>query len=368
MKLGPKIIRDINSAMINLYQIEPDVLGILKRSGIGIANFGFVSAKETWPTIIEYAEINQQIDQLITQASQENDGNGELKRIKAELLDGDLRRVRKIAEVVKQGKCILFLGPGALQFNANGVLSTFNESLAAQLCIKLNSPSGIYYDEALKKDLRYIVQRYEALPGYVNGEIGAKAVSHFQNVQPRILDRPFQDLKMMNFKLIINTNADDSFSSVVNTTNNSLCGNDYYDFSNDPENQHPDLSKFEKVEYNIFGSLKYPHSILFTEADYVRFSKNILQKTPPLPLRVINYFDDSQYYLFLVFQFSAWHLKILMEALSIVKKDERSVSVYIDKPLSHHEFEYYDKEFKFHFLDYDVSEFTTILWREYQKI
>ncbi|HMG92325.1 MAG TPA: SIR2 family protein [Chryseolinea sp.] len=370
MSLGPKLKRDINSILVKLYPTPGDIRGVLIRAGIPIGGFNMAeSARDSWPKIIDYSEENRRLDALVTTANREHAGNYEITRVASEMQVGDKNRLMAIAKAIKDEKCILFLGPGVLQCNQGQQLTSFNKFLARQLQIELNN-GEVYYDPALQLDLRYIAQRFQTLPTYIKGDIGNLAQTHFEEIRPQITTRPFDNLALLPFSMVINTNPDNIFEQTVNSASPDKVWSSYYRFSNEVvDGQKPfDPLRNKIIEYNIFGSFKNIHSILFTEADYVAFTKNILQRTPPLPNEVIACFDETKYYMFLGFEFSLWHLKILLEALTIIRTEGRSISIYMDNPLSHHELEYFDKEFKFHFINRDVSSFTDSLVRQFNAL
>lgn len=370
MNLSPKLKRDINKILSDLYPTSEDIGAFIKRAGLQIGRFNLAKApRESWPCIIDDSEENEMIPSLVETACGDHGGNAELSRILDEMNNGNKTRLKKIAKAIKTGQCILFLGPGVLQtYKADGLLS-FNQCFANELLIKLNT-GNIFYEEKLKKDLKYIVQRYETFDHYIKGEVGTKAKEYFESIKNSVLKLPYENLSKLPFPLVINTNPDTILSETINTILPDSSGGTFYKFNNDLTETEvvEDLSKYKTIEYNIFGSFKRPQSILYTEADFVRFSKHILEKNPPIPKEVNKCFDETKSYLFLGFEFSLWHLKILLEALNIERIEDRGISIYIDKPLPHHDLEYFDKEFKFYFFNSDVTTFTNTLLSEFNKL
>jgi hypothetical protein len=376
MSLNPQFKRDLQRELSRHYPVVQNAVAMLDLAQIDTSKLhaNNVTATALWIEAVNYAEETVQIGEILTQALTDFPASPELLRLRKDFDNGVDTRITTLAKAIQQKQCILFLGPGMLNIRSGAQTTPFTRSLSRDLSNEL-ARNKIYFDESLREEVRYVSQRLQTNPLYVKGDLGVKAQKFFAANQAIVDRQPYRDLTELPFPLVINTNPDSIFYDLMNTKVPSA-GVDF-DFYNQSNSGSP-INEFEEPDtvtpmpqcfvYNIFGSFKNPHSILFTEADYVSFVKNILQRSPGLHKNVIRQFDDTKYYLFLGFEFSAWHLKILFEALSIVKLEDRSISIYIDNPLPHHELEYFDKEYKFYFFNTNIVNFTNALLTKYRTL
>lgn len=290
-------------------------------------------------------------------------------------------RLGKLAEALKQRKCVVFLGPDVLKVRDGNSLITFNESLCSKLEQEMKNYT-IYYDKNLNKNLAYLAQCYADDPAYAPGDIATQALELYNELLPRTIDRGiYEDLARLPLRLVINANTDDILFQQLKKAG-IPCTADFYDISNYKATAviSQSASKLDATDqpagamvYNIFGSYQVPDSVLFTESQFLDFINRVLQGNPRLDPEVLRELNEKESYLFLGFDFEQWYFKILFQLLNIKKEQYASVSCGfeeidadpIDGPVnakvSVYNREFYEQEFKMFFVNDDIRNFISEL-------
>lgn len=316
-----------------------------------------------WDRIVDHADDNNKLEGLLEIVLESFGGNADLKAMYGEIKNGFDHRVEKIAKAIKMNQCVLFLGPHILQCLQNNQVVAFNRLFSRQLAAELDK-EGVYYDKNQAEELSYIAQRYEEMPTFVNGETGHKAKTAFAAATRHL--GVYEQIAKFSFPLIINTNPDQILDELYQK-NGVAFSSSYYDMSNDVENSGA-LKAGSAVIYNIFGSFQNPFTIVLTDTDKVKFAKNVVKNDPPLP-PMIKKALENRYYLFAGFDFDEWHLKILMDCLGLAKKEDRSFALSAQGPDADESInEYFEKEYKFYFINREMEKFLAQIYEVYQKI
>ncbi len=375
MPIHPRLKHNIVKLLAKLIGTSADARPYCDVVGIDTASIALGNAAYTdWYNIVSAAEKQEDLlEKLLIEVLTNFKGNTELQAFCDEVKEGFDRRVERIAKAIKTNQCVLFLGPDMLQTVSDGKLISFNKLFATQLAAELQN-EGVYYDESLRDTLPYIAQRYEDMPTYVIGEVGTKIRTAFQ--EATIYSQVYNAVSIFTYPLIINANPDSIIDGIYQQKSfngqpvNLAQGS--YDMTNDSDSTTPftaDLSKPNSViSYKIFGTLDNPASILFTDAHRVLFSKNVVRNDPPLP-PLIKKMLTNKYYLFLGFNFSEWHLKILIDCLGLAKNEGRSFALTAapgSSGLSMND--YFEKEYKFYFIEKDIERFMVQVKEEYDQL
>jgi hypothetical protein len=374
MAIQPKLKHNIVKLLAGLISNKTDAVPYCDAAELDTSVITFENAAYTnWYNIITAAEKQERLEALLSEIAVPFSGNTELKHFIDEVKEGFDRRVEQIAKAIKMNQCVLFLGPDLLQGMEGGGVKAFNRLFSEQLVKELDKES-IYYDKEQAALLPYIAQRFEDMPTYVIGEVGAKAKTAFQ--QATVYRQVYDVISSFVYPLIINTNPDSILDDIyreklINGQPVNVAAS-YYDMTNDVDGGGSftaDLSKPNTVvSYKIFGSLENPASILFTDAHRVLFSKNVVKNDPPLP-PLIKKLLANRYYLFLGFNFSEWHLKILIDSLGLAKNENRSFALTSIPGMAGSSMnEYFEKEYKFYFIENDIENFINKVKEEYNHL
>jgi SIR2-like domain len=353
VRLLANLVRDKKTAMTYAEHGELDTTAI-EFDDMALVN---------WDRIVDHADDNNKLEGLLEIVLESFGGNAELKAMYEEIKNGFDQRVVKIAKAIKLNQCVLFLGPQILQCLHNNTITPFNQLFSLELAAELDK-EGVYYDKEQAGELSYIAQRYEEMPTFVNGETGHKAQKSFAAATKH--KGVHEQIAKFAFPLVINTNPDDILDDLYKNNNIPFSGS-YYDMSNDMSNSGS-MTPGATIIYNIFGSFQNPFTILFTDTDKVKFAKNVVKNDPPIP-PLIKKMLENRYYLFIGFNFDEWHLKILIDSLGLAKKEDRSFALSARLNADDEQYnEYFEKEYKFYFINKEMEKFLGQIDEAYQKI
>jgi hypothetical protein len=343
---------DANMAKTLATQAELDVTQIMFSD----------KAVDNWNNIVSFADEGDQLNQLLDVVAN-HFKNDKLNNYQNDLQNGFSKRVNSIATAIHQNECVLFLGPEVLQCLNEGQTQPFNNFLAGKLAQELER-KGVYFDAEHRNSLSYIAQRYEEMPTFISGDLAKKAQKNFAEVSKHL--GVYEQIAQWRFPLIINTNPDNSLEELYRNHKRPFSSG-YYDMSNDADNVSaitPDATYI----YNIFGSFQNPFSILFTDIDKVKFARNVVKNDPPIPTAIKKALENK-YYLFVGFDFNEWHLKILIDSLGLARKEDRSFAIPAQaEDVNETNNEYFEKEFKFYFINKEMQQFLTHVGTAYQQI
>jgi hypothetical protein len=364
MGVQAKLKHNIARLLAKLISNIDDAIPYCEAAGLNMATIALGNAAYTdWRNIVNAADAQEGLlVALLKEILTNYSGNPELSSLYDEVKEGFDRRVELIAKAIRSNQCVLFLGPELLQTMKDGQVVSFSRDFSLQLAHELHD-EGVYYDDSLKDTLPYVAQRFEEMPTYVLGEVGAKIKTAFQ--QATIYEQVYHALSTFAFPLIINTNPDSIIDKIYQQKAfdgqpvNLVRG--CYDMTNDSDISGVLEGDFTKpntiVSYKIFGSFENPASILFTDTHRVQFSKNVVRNDPPLP-PMIKKMLANKYYLFIGFNFSEWHLKILIDCLGLAKNQGRSFALTATPGSSGVSAnEYFEKEYNFYFIEKDIERF-----------
>lgn len=231
-------------------------------------------------------------------------------------------QLKTLVERIKQGMCVLFIGPGLLR-TEDGI--PLNNAFALSLAKELNDEE-IEFDESQKENMAYMVQHYIQAINKKNDFEALKIVdlrSKFKDfVNSTVPDlHLYKKLARIPFRLVLNANYDDQFFHLFERNfPEKKVQFDYYDFSNQSSSEKtkltaPTTNNF--IIYNLFGlsGEDTSNSLILTEKEFVRFVCRIHQPNTNLPLEITNHIDQNKYCLFLGFDFDQWYFKVVIRAL-----------------------------------------------------
>lgn len=331
-------------------------------------------SRTVWERLIGLADNQGKVIQLLTFIQQEKPDNQAIRQKVDELQNGIPTRVRLLADAIRANpcQCVLFLGPGVLQYQQDGIPTPFSNVLADQLAREMDGM--VYFDKSdqTRTNLNYIVQRYLEQPTVLPEDLGKRAKDFYEEglAAGRINDQIHQMLAQLPFRLIINTNPDSRLVALINEQGVKSCSQRYYNVANSTEERLDMLNRPSEgvLHYNIFGSFENTASILFTESQLLNFTKRIIRRDPPLDPAVLREFDENKLYLFLGFDFDQWSMKIMFDmVLQLVKKNDRAFSIFPQRiTVNTFNREFFEKEFQMYFIQKDLIEFLTELIRVFK--
>lgn len=283
-------------------------------------------------------------------------------------------RLDTLARRIRQGKCILFLGPGVFRTKAGIPFnSAFAQSLAGQL-----EKENIPFEQSLSGNMGYMI--YQFLFG--NNKKKGYNVIKMVDVREQYLNfyrqaeidlSLYEQLVKLPFPLVINANTDDRFCTLYQQeqqARNREVEFDFYDMSNrgtvEAKKSTYSISTQTPLVYNLFGHCSEEHlnSLILSEKEMLSYVGSIHQVNMMLPRDIVKFIDPEKYCLFLGFDFNEWILKIIIRTLwSGETADDRRVlpdSLAIDQPSQYAEL-FYENEFNICFVNNRLEEFIQTL-------
>lgn len=241
--------------------------------------------------------------------------------------------VKALAELLAEKGGVLFIGPGMALYKDSDepVLNKFLE--------KIPGDYGMDVTDEEKKDLRYILQKA------VNSNNGADyALSELKKSYARFFkenfnpDKLYEIIAQLNFNLIINTNPDKEILKHLPAET----GFAHYNCSGVVTADAAALDSFsftggKKLVYNIFGDIDQPDSVPLTESDFISLVRNVNGMGARLPAVITNLVRSDVPLVFLGFDFSNWHYKILLKVVELDKKlNGQDAKAMLQNPVSVH--------------------------------
>lgn len=259
-----------------------------------------------------------------------------------------------ILELIKEGKCILMLGPDVSTSPTEDnkpYVDLFAEYLSGYLRGENLSQSSFSEVSAIYK--------------------GKKSSSHLRNKINNFYKKDlepcksFEYISKLPFPLIINTSPDHLLKEAYQKT----VLFDYYNFRDNRKEVQSSGTPEIPLIYNLFGSAVEPNSLVITEKDRLDFLINSIKKDPPLPEILLNekINDIDNIFLFIGFDFNEWYLRLLLNTLSL---DNDQFSCAIDR----HDIEpnnsarvFYTQNFKMEFFNAPADIFIEELYKRFRK-
>lgn len=272
---------------------------------------------------------------------------------------------QNIARQIRDGNCVLFLGPGAVSVKQpNGNYRPLIELCATDLAKGLGLPE----DE--EESLAHVVSSLR-LRGALSDTLIIAAVQDFyQRAEKSEINPVLEELANLPFRLIINTTPDDYFTKYYAQSLREFKF-DFYNFrkpAKDPIYQFGDDQP--PLIYNLFGSYKKPESLVLTYSDQLNYINKIIG-VQQLPDSLLAAFNVPRFYLFLGFDFEDWTLRITFDALFRNARNHITPFAYPLKgePEAGSKSKvFFQSEFKMEFPQVDLEQFVQNLLKYYNAV
>ena len=220
---------------------------------------------------------------------------------------------QRLMDTIKNGQCVLVVGPDAA-LNPN---NKSGESLSTSLA------------KILENELRKANVRVEN-PGNLTHVAQIFCDQPNVDMDRQILEymvedyyKPFQDqttplhskLAKLPFKFCVNTTPD---SFLLQAFKNELKSPQYahYQFNGQSSFHLSDPDERRPIIFDLYGNLSNRGSLVLTENDLLDFLVAVVKNNPPLPPYITSRFRDPKTsFLFLGFGFEQWYTRILLHVL-----------------------------------------------------
>jgi hypothetical protein len=276
-----------------------------------------------------------------------------------------------IARKVKEGSCVLFLGPGAMMAkDEKGAWQSLTDMCALYLSkkYKLDDNTG----EPL--NLPYIASLLRIRNLATDSMLQDDVSTFYKNMADTVELHPsLEKLTDLKFRIVINTNPDNFITRSYDEIARAYQA-DYYNWYKPSPGFSFDFEKNPKVLiYNLFGVYEKPESMVLTYKHQLAYIKKIVgeQQNERLPDALTNAFKDFRHHLFLGFNFEDWNMRLLLDTLYKNVRDNIQPYSYPTtktEPTEAHTRVFFQGEFSMQFPETDMETFVNQLVDSYNKL
>jgi hypothetical protein len=275
---------------------------------------------------------------------------------------------QNIARQIRDGSCVLFLGPAAIAAKQpDGSYRPLHELCANHLAKGL----GLTPDE--ENSLSQVTSTLRHRNLLSDTMIIAAVQDFYQRAEREAQLHPLlEQLADLPFRIVVNTTPDDFFARYY-----AQAVRDYrFDFYNFRKPAADPLYSFGDDDppliYNLFGTYKKPESLVLTYGDQLGYVNRITgAQHERLPDSLLAAFNTPRLYLFLGFNFEDWPLRILFDAL--FRNARQSIQPFAyplkgERDTGPHAKVFFQSEFRMEFPKTDLESFCTSVLEHYRAL
>lgn len=232
-----------------------------------------------------------------------------------------------LIQEIKNGRCVLILGPETSILRVNGTNKFSREILIEMFTSGLEDTDEKFeIEDFFTTSLIYQNAKHISKGKLIN------EVSNFYKTSDNEPNELIEKLALLPFPLIINSTPDNRIVRYLKEQNKDVLES-FYNYRGNKENLEWEYlydSYLKPFVFSLYGSIKDPRSLVITEDDLLEFLIAIIEKNPPLPASITSVIQDENIsFLFLGFGFKSWYLRILLYVL-LGKKERMYDSVALE--------------------------------------
>lgn len=285
--------------------------------------------------------------------------------------DSDSERYQIIARRVKEGVCVLFLGPGALMAkNDDGSYAMLTDLCAGFLIKKYN----LKLNAGEQSTLSYVCSLLRVRNLSTDNVLQEDVAGFYASMSDKCELHPMlEQLTDLRFPIIINAAPDNFITHLYDQVALPYYA-DYYNFYKPSSGLDFDFEKDQRVFiYNLLGSYTKPESLVLTYKHQLNYIKKIVseQQNERLPDALTNTFKDYRHHLYLGFDFDEWALRLMLDTLYKNVRENIQPIAYPAKKDDSTESEtkvFFQGEFGMQFPGVDMETFVANLIKQYNNL
>ena len=278
---------------------------------------------------------------------------------------------QNIARKVKEGSCVLFLGPAALAAkDKDGTWKPITDLCARHLAEKYKVELGDHQDV----NLPYVASLVRIQNRSTDNVLQEEVAKFYTDLADTCELHPaLEQLTDLKFRIVINTTPDNFITRLYDQIAQAYHA-DFYNWYKPNAALHFDFEKDSRVViYNLLGSYQKPESLVLTYKQQLGYIKKIVgeQQNERIPDALTNAFKDFRHHLFLGFDFEDWALRLLLDTLYKNVRDNvqpYSFSTKDERPAEADTKVFFQGEFGMQFPKDSLENFVENLVSEYQKL
>ncbi len=278
---------------------------------------------------------------------------------------------QNIARKVKEGSCVLFLGPAALAAKDNdGSWQAITDLCARHLADKYDLTFGADED----CNLPYVASLLRVNNRSTDNVLQEEVAKFYTDIAEKCELHPaLEQLTDLKFRIVINTTPDNFVTRLYDQIAQAYY-TDYYNWYKPSTGFNFDFEKDSRVViYNLLGAYHKPESLVLTYKQQLSYIKKIVgeQQNERIPDALTNAFKDFRHHLFLGFDFEDWALRLLLDTLYKNVRDNVQPYSFTTKdelPTESDTKVFFQGEFGMQFPKDTLENFVEILVAEYKKL
>lgn len=278
---------------------------------------------------------------------------------------------QNIARKVKEGSCVLFLGPAALAAkDKDGTWKPITDLCARHLAEKYKVELGDHQDV----NLPYVASLVRIQNRSTDNVLQEEVAKFYTDLADTCELHPaLEQLTDLKFRIVINTTPDNFITRLYDQIAQAYHA-DFYNWYKPNAALHFDFEKDSRVViYNLLGSYQKPESLVLTYKQQLGYIKKIVgeQQNERIPDALTNAFKDFRHHLFLGFDFEDWALRLLLDTLYKNVRDNvqpYSFSTKDERPAEADTRVFFQGEFGMQFPKDSLENFVENLVSEYRKL
>jgi hypothetical protein len=243
--------------------------------------------------------------------------------------------LNRIAEKVRAGQCILFLGPGTYvppPTDSKYKQSSYPPPLGSYLSRLLAEKSR--YEDEYPRELDTNLQRVSQ---YFEFKFSRRVlIDHVREISNPAYPTPLvKALARMPFPIVINTNYDNRFENALNEEGKHPFVSIFDPTGETPTRDYPgNLSPDRPFVVKLFGDLQQPESVVITDDDVLHFFQRMTDKEPFNPIPITVRFFLTKYMSFQIgYSLTNFSFRMIMKMLRWKMDPSIFPETYLVEPL-----------------------------------
>lgn len=278
---------------------------------------------------------------------------------------------QSIARKVKEGSCVLFLGPAALAAkDKDGTWKPLTDLCALHLAEKYK----VELQAGEDCNLPYVASLLRVQNRSTDNVLQEEVARFYSEMADKCELHPaVEKLTDLTFRIVINTTPDNFITRLYDQIAQAYHA-DYYNWYKPSSGFNFDFEKDSRVViYNLFGAYHKPESLVLTYKHQLSYIKKIVgeQQNERIPDALTNAFKDFRHHLFLGFDFEDWALRLLLDTLYKNVRDNvqpYSFPTKDERPAEADTRVFFQGEFGMQFPNDNLETFVNSLVSEFQKL
>lgn len=273
---------------------------------------------------------------------------------------------QSIIHTIRNGNCILMLGPGTSLESYHGKDLPCDEIFAHELFARIEDK---FNEWRITPDIGNVAQIAQYYAMHKDRNLLEASTTDFYLKRQHDTTELHRNLAVLPFSVVVSSTLDCMFCNAVKAQENKTPVTARYHFCGDNAELVPQGTVEKPLIFNLYGSIEEPDSLVLTEDDFLE----LLTSKHPLPDNITSLLTaKNKSLLFLGFGFNRWYIRVLLHLLKISPKANRSFALEQQLPPNNPEFDrtllfFRESDYQIQFFEDDMQSFVKTLKDKYQQ-